>query len=207
MPKESQLIPYRRESILSQRSSLVSKSGWSRAPYQAVRRKPDVHWRYKTQRQVPVKTTVVNVDRRVQLLNADKAAQDARQFVQHKKQGSLGFLPSPSTPKPADRPDDIFSQLNQLSRVPSDGNRMLKTNLRMIKARLNAIYRAKIPSLGISFKFVLTPEEKMQLRRRNFRIHTQPIIRVQSTKSSELKEEFNSYCGQRQKVRNWLFQV
>lgn len=191
-----------------------------------TRRKPDVRWKYKTQRQVPVRTTVVSVDRRVQLLDAEKRAKDAKNYVQHKNDGSLAFLtPVPSTQIPtknqANRSDDMFAQLEKLSRGQSIGqmsqgprsvggpvggpNKMVKTNLQTIKARLNAIYRAKIPSLGISFKFVLTPEEKMYLRRQHFRIHTDPRIPVQATKSSELKEEFSSYCGRRAKLSNWLY--
>lgn len=233
MPTQSShLIPYRRQSILSHHSSFVSKNS-SNSSHRAervlggvykvyhTRRKPDVHWKYKTQRQVPVKTTVVNVDRRVQLLDAEKRAKDAKNYVKHKNEGSLGFLPTvPSTETPSkkqvNRSDDIFSQLEQLSRGSigqvSKGpksvggpNKLIKTNLRTVKARLNAVYRAKIPSLGISFKFVLTPEEKMYLRRQHFRIHAEPVIPVQPTKTSELKEEFSSYCGRRAKIRNWLF--
>lgn len=227
MTTESHLIPHRRQSILSHHSSFVSRNS-SNSSHRAehvlggvykvyhTRRKPDVHWKYKTQRLVPVKTTIVNVDRRIQLLKAEKRVQDAKNYVKHKNEGSLEFLQtvqSPMTPtnKPDKQVDDIFSQLGQLPRTPrsigAGPNKLVKTNLRMIKARLNSVYRAKIPSLGISFKFVLTPEEKMHLRRQHFRMHAEPLIPVQSTKSSEMKEEFSGYCGRKQKLRNWLFYV
>ncbi len=180
------------------------------APSVSTKRKPDVIWRYKQQRKIPVKTTIVNVDQKEKFLAEQQRSFDSQTFVQH-KEPSLEFFPMGATQssmgKFFGRSENAFAKLGVPPRRGDTVDKNVKTNLRMFKARLNSVYRAKIKQLGISFKFVLSPDEKMSLRRHHFRIHSEPLIPIQTNKASEMKEEFNNYCGRKRTYKNWLYHV
>lgn len=54
-------------------------------------------------------------------------------------------------------------------------------------------------------EYTLTPDEIMSYRKNHFQIEREPIIEVRETKSSELKEEFGTYCGVKKTIKNWLY--
>lgn len=75
-------------------------------------------------------------------------------------------------------------------------------------AKLNETYRASARMLGLQFRFALTADEKMKIRRYRIKIDgNKPIIPVRNTKSAELKEAFSSYCGRPIRLKNWLYEV
>ncbi len=71
----------------------------------------------------------------------------------------------------------------------------------------------------VKFKFVepvddnyvmeygLPPDEIMDYRKNQFHIERDPKILIRETKSSELKEEFGTYCGVKKTIKNWLYWV
>lgn len=54
-------------------------------------------------------------------------------------------------------------------------------------------------------EYALTPDEIMNYRKNHFQIERVPKIEVRETKSSELKEEFGTYCGVKKTIKNWLY--
>lgn len=54
-------------------------------------------------------------------------------------------------------------------------------------------------------EYALTPDEIMNYRKNHFQIERDPRIEVRDTKSSELKEEFGTYCGIKKTIKNWLY--
>lgn len=56
-------------------------------------------------------------------------------------------------------------------------------------------------------EYRLTRDEIMSYRKNHFHLERDPKIAVRETKSSELKEEFGTYCGAKKTIKNWLFWV
>lgn len=56
-------------------------------------------------------------------------------------------------------------------------------------------------------EYGLTLDEIMTYRKNHFHLDREPEIMVRETKSSEMKEEFGTYCGVKKTIKNWLFWV
>lgn len=103
--------------------------------------------------------------------------------------------------------DPIVGRRHTMSRIKHARPRKSKPKKKLFKSQL------------IKFKFVepidddhvmeygLSEQEIMNYRRRHFKVENPPIFEVRTNKTSEMKEEFGTYCGIKKTIKNWLYWV
>lgn len=161
-------------------------------------RKPYVKWNVEQSHRIPVKTIIVNMDDEMMSRKIEQKFPLQYRYRRPKKSSKItNSKLLEDTPVRSTVPKPII--------VGNSTKQMNKTNLRLVKAQLNSVYRATIKNFGVAFKFMLDTDEKMRIRRNHFR-HDGPLIPVQQTRTSELKQEINSYCGKK-KIKNWLYTI
>lgn len=189
-------------------------------------RSAGVQWTIDIPDRVPINTTIIRVEKgnnKIPRFEEEEIQNGGEKISKRKYQRriSLAKYDSSNKVEPLRRkgiPVDSF-YANPLSEhdtrkkgksTSSHRNRHEPENNddpRSIKVRLNSAYRAKINELGLSFMFALSAEEKMRMRRNRFRTNHEPVILVQSTLASDLKEEFRNYCGRKKLKKNWLYNI
>lgn len=187
------------EGRVSSSSSLDSKSTIALSVVAGRRRKPHVKWNVEQSHRIPVKTIIVSMDNEMMSRKNEQKFPLQYRYKRPKKGSKIiSSKLLEDTPVRSTVPTKPIV-------VGNSTKQMKKTNLRLVKAQLNSVYRATIKNFGVAFKFMLDPDEKMRIRRNHFR-YDGPLIPVQQTRTSELKQEINSYCG-RKKIKNWLYTV
>ncbi|XKL68891.1 hypothetical protein PGB90_006660 [Kerria lacca] len=70
-------------------------------------------------------------------------------------------------------------------------------------------FTQKIPVTGTNYtmELYLGPEIIDRTRKGKFNIAKEPKIEISTNRSSDLRDEFASYCGQKKKLKNWLYYV
>lgn len=76
-----------------------------------------------------------------------------------------------------------------------------------VHANLNAA-RQVVPIEGTDYviEYTLSEDKKMEIRKGHFRdISQPPKLDFKSTKSTDLRDEYSAYCGQKKYIKNWLY--
>lgn len=70
-------------------------------------------------------------------------------------------------------------------------------------------FKQEIPIEGMNYVMEVVLEQQLieNTRVGNIDFRKDPKFAVKTTKTTDLRDEFSSYCGQRKGIKNWLFQV
>lgn len=74
-----------------------------------------------------------------------------------------------------------------------------------------AVRRLKetVPVAGVGYvmELSLTSEKIYQLSKNHIKRDEEPKFQVKPNRAQDLKDEFSSYCGEKKKIKNWLYYV
>lgn len=70
-------------------------------------------------------------------------------------------------------------------------------------------FKGTIPVEQTDFvmEYTLSWDQVFEVSKNKFKIDRNPKIEVHVTKTSDMRDEFSSYCGRKKTIKNWLFYV
>lgn len=91
------------------------------------------------------------------------------------------------------------------------GNKKRKLKKKSEKKKTYPVRRFKetipIEDTNYVMEYSLSWDKVFELSKNKFKIDRNPKIEVHVTKTADMRDEFNSYCGRKKTIKNWLFYV